>query len=375
MLLAPNSIYCAEDAKQIAKKRLPWMVFDYFDGAAGEGLGESLNRQLIRNIRLEPKILQNVEHRSIAGSVFNQITELPFGIAPMGMCNLSTPGADLMLARLAAKHAIPVGVSTAASTSLESMIEAAEGHAWFQLYYSGDAASSYSLLDRAEASGYKVLTLTVDVPEVGRRPRELRRGFKMPFRMGPSQFFDFAMHPRWSLKTLVSGPPGLANFGGDNGEFDRSRSRAGADWEFLARLRERWPGKLVVKGVLSAQDALLAKATGVDAVQVSSHGGRQLESVMPAISALAAVREAVGPSFPVIYDSGLRSGEDIIKAYATGADFVMLGRPLLYAMAANGEQGLADLCEVFADELSITLAMLGLRGMDEVASSIIYNQM
>lgn len=372
MLLAPNSIYCAEDAKQIAKKRLPWMVFDYFDGAAGEGLGESLNRQKIRNIRLEPKILKNVEHRSIKGRVFDRESELPFGIAPMGMCNLSTPGADLMLARMAAKHNIPVGVSTAASTSLESMIEVAEGNAWFQLYFSGDTSASFDLLDRAEACGYEVLTLTVDVPEVGRRPRELRRGFTMPFRIGPSQFLDFAMHPRWSLKTLRNGPPSLANFGGKHGQFDRSRSRAGADWPFLARLRERWPGKLVVKGVLTPQDALLAKATGVDAVQVSSHGGRQLESILPAISALAEVREAVGPTYPVFYDSGLRNGEDIIKAYALGADFVMLGRPLLFAMAANGEKGLSALSDVFAQELSVTLALLGLCGMDEVDRSIIY---
>ncbi|MFT7491347.1 MAG: isopentenyl diphosphate isomerase/L-lactate dehydrogenase-like FMN-dependent dehydrogenase [Pseudohongiellaceae bacterium] len=366
-----SPIYTTADARRLAKKKLPWMVYDYIDGSAGEGLGDQLNRQAIQNLRLQPRVLKNVEHRSLAGNLFGVKTGLPFGIAPMGMCNLSAPGADLMLARLAAKHNIPVGVSTAASTPLEKMIETAEGHAWFQLYFGGDEAVSDALVNRAEACGYDVLTLTVDVAEVGRRPRELRRGFKMPFRIGPSQFIDFAMHPSWSLNTLFKGPPDLANFGGDTGNFDRTKSRAGADWGFLERMRERWKGKLVVKGVLSVADSLKIKAMGVDAVQVSSHGGRQLESAPPAINALSDIRDALGDDFPIFYDSGIRNGEDIIKAYAKGADFVMLGRPLLFAMAANGEKGLADLSDVFSEEISLALALLGMCSIDEVSASII----
>ncbi|MFT4609832.1 MAG: isopentenyl diphosphate isomerase/L-lactate dehydrogenase-like FMN-dependent dehydrogenase, partial [Cellvibrionaceae bacterium] len=187
----------------------------------------------------------------------------------------------------------------------------------------------------------------------------------------PSQFLDFAMHPTWSLKTLFKGPPDLANFGGDTGNFDRTKSRAGADWSFLERMRERWKGKLVVKGVLSVADALKIKAMGIDAVQVSSHGGRQLESAPPAINALSDIRNALGKDFPIFYDSGIRNGEDIIKAYAKGADFVMLGRPLLFAMAANGEKGLAELSEVFSEEISLALALLGMCSIDEVNSSTI----
>ena len=200
----------------------------------------------------------------------------------------------------------------------------------------------------------------MDVPEVGRRPRELRRGFTMPFKIGPRQFIDFALHPRWSLSTLINGRPELANFGGEFGEFDRTSSRAGADWALLQRLRDRWSGKLVIKGVTSVEDAERLKSAGVDAIQVSSHGGRQLDSAVPAIHKLSEIRLALGNDFTLFYDSGIRSGEDVVKAYAVGADFVFLGRPLLFAMAAAGEAGLNKLVDVIDSETSIALAQLGL---------------
>jgi isopentenyl diphosphate isomerase/L-lactate dehydrogenase-like FMN-dependent dehydrogenase len=368
-----SNIHSSEDARFLARKRLPWMVFDYYDGAAGEGWGEQLNREAIRAIHLQPSVLSNVENRSLKVKVFGRERGMPFGISPMGMCNLSTPGADLMLARLAAKHNIPVGVSTAASTSLEKMIEVAEGNAWFQLYFSGNQQQSDQLIKRAEDAGYDSLILTVDVPEVGRRPRELRRGFKMPFKIGVQQFIDFGLHPRWSIKTLINGRPELANFGGKYGAFERTASRAGADWSLLGRIRDNWKGKLTVKGVLNVKDAIKMKDMGVDAVQVSSHGGRQLDCGPPAILALGEIRKAVGKDFPLFYDSGIRSGEDIIKAYAVGADFVFLGRPLLFAMAGNGEKGLAQITDVITSEISIALAQLGKSEMGTVTSELIYS--
>ena len=366
MLHIPKEIHSSEGARLQARGRMPWMVFDYIDGAAGEGHGEAQNRRVLRELQLQPRILNNVEHRSLDVPLLGETAGLPFGVSPMGMCNLSRPGADLMLARMAAKHRVPVGASTAASTSLENIIEAAQGNAWFQLYFSGDFDASKKLIDRAAASGYKTLVLTVDVPEVGRRPRELKRGFKMPFKIGPQQFIDFACHPQWSLSTLFQGAPELANFGGEFGEFDRTTSRAGADWSLLQNIRELWKGNLVVKGVLSAEDAVQLKSAGVDAIQVSSHGGRQLDSAPPAILALAAIREAVGADYPLFFDSGIRSGEDVIKAYAMGADFVFFGRSLLFAIAAGGERGLEQMVEVFRAETSIALAQLGLRDMTSV---------
>lgn len=356
---AAARIHDAEDARRLARRRLPWMVFDYIDGAAGQERGAARNRAALDALELCPRVLRDVSTRSMAVRLFGAGAGRPFGIAPMGMCNLSAPGADLMLARLAAREQVPLGVSTVASTPLEQIIETAEGHAWFQIYIAGDGGDALRLVQRAWDAGYRALIFTVDVPEVGRRPRELRHGFTMPFRIGPRQFLDFALHPRWSLATLAAGRPRMANFDMPGFAFDRRASRARADWTTLARLRDAWPGKLVVKGVLSPDDALRLQAAGVDAIQVSSHGARQFESGPAPITALAAIRAALGPDFPLFYDSGLRSGEDVLKALDQGADFTFFGRILQFAIAAGGEAGLARIWDVLSDELQNAMAQTG----------------
>lgn len=358
-----SNIHSTADARRLAQKRLPWMVFDYIDGAAGQETGAAHNRAAFDAIKFRPRILCDVSKRSLQSSIFGKATNAPFGISPMGMCNLSGVGADMMLARLAAREKVPLGVSTVASTAMEPLIEAAEGHAWFQLYFSGDGAGTFQLVERAKTAGYETLVLTVDVPEVGRRPRELRHGFTMPFKIGPRQFVDFALHPRWSLSALFGGKPQMANFEMDGFAFDRTESRAKADWDTLRQLRDAWSGQLVVKGVLDAQDAVRLKAAGVDAIQVSSHGARQLESAPAPIAMLAEIREAVGDDYPLFFDTGLRSGEDVIKAYALGADFTFLGRILQFAIAAEGEEGLQRLWQVLRDETSITIAQIGATGL------------
>lgn len=358
---AAAHIHSAEDARRLAKRRLPWMVFDYIDGAAGRETGAARNRAALDAMTLRPRILCDVSARSLATTIFGADAARPFGIAPMGMCNLSGPGADLMLARLAAKHRVPHGVSTVASTPLEKIIEVAQGHAWFQIYFSGDGTGTFKLVERARQAGYETLVLTLDVPEVGRRPRELRHGFTMPFKIGPRQFIDFALHPQWSLTSLFAGKPQMANFEMEGYAFDRTESRAAADWDTLSRMREAWPGKLVVKGVLDVEDAVRLKEYGVDAVQVSSHGARQLESAPAAFEMLPLIRAAVGPEMPVFFDSGLRSGEDALKALLSGADFVFFGRLLQFAIAAGGEAGLARMWEVLTAEMSIAMAQTGMR--------------
>jgi L-lactate dehydrogenase (cytochrome) len=361
--MAP-AIHSSADARRIAKRRLPWMVFDYIDGTAGAGeAGAARNRAAFDALTLRPRILRDVSQRDLSAQVFGKPTKAPFGISPMGMCNLSGPGADMMLARLAAREEVPLGVSTVASTPLEALIEEAQGNAWFQLYFTGDGTETFKLVDRAKAAGYQTLVLTVDVPEVGRRPRELRHGFTMPFKIGPWQFLDFALHPRWSIASLLAGKPDMANFQMDGFAFDRTASRAKADWSTLARLRAAWPGNLVVKGVLDAEDATRLKSEGVDAIQVSSHGARQLESAPAPITALPAIRQAVGPEYPLFFDTGLRGGEDVVKTYAQGATFTFLGRILQFAIAAGGEEGLAQLWSILKSDTSITLAQIGATGL------------
>ncbi|MEP4196377.1 MAG: alpha-hydroxy acid oxidase [Aliishimia sp.] len=362
---AAAHIHSAADARRLAKRRLPWMIFDYIDGAAGSETGADRNRAALDAATLRPRILRDVSQRDLGTTVFGTDTKRPFGIAPMGMCNLSAPGADLMLARLAAKYAVPHGVSTVASTPMEKIFEVAEGFAWFQLYFTGDGSGTFQLVERAKQAGYKTLVLTVDVPEVGRRPRELRHGFKMPFNIGLPQFIDFALHPIWSLTSLAAGKPQMANFQMPGYHFERTESRAKADWGTLKRLRDAWPGNLVVKGVLDPEDAKRLKSEGVDAIQVSSHGSRQLESAPSPFAVLPNIRKAVGADYPLFFDSGLRSGEDALKALIHGANFTFFGRSLQFAMAAAGEQGLERLWDVLSDELSIAMAQIGQTSIDE----------
>ena len=346
----------------MARRRLPRMIFDFVEGAAGREVASQRNQSAFDRIELQPRVMGDVATRSLETSLFGRRFGAPFGIAPMGMCNLVWPRADRMLARAARAFDIPVCLSSAASSSIEDMREWTGENAWFQLYVNRSTDAAIDMAERAKRAGYEVLILTVDVPQVSRRVRDLRNGFQVPFRIGPRQFLDFAMHPRWSLSTLLNGVPSPGNFSLDDEStrFDREASRAGADWQFLDRLRELWPGRLIVKGVASAQDAVRIRNAGADAVYVSTHGGRQLDSAPAAISVLPEIRAAVGREYPLIFDSGLRNGEDVAKALALGADFVMLGRPILYAIGAEGETGLVSLLRIMAEDLDIALAQLGL---------------
>ena len=370
-----NKIFSLADARKYAKRRMPRMTFDYIDGSAGDERTCALNVERIEMLRMLPRVLINVERRNYRKAVFGQTWDLPFGIAPMGMCNLTWPGADAMLARAAREYGIPLVLSTMASSSIEVTAERAGAHAWFQLYVGQSEEVAYDLIERAETVGYSHLILTVDVPEIGFRPREHRNGFKSPIRIGPKQFFDFALHPRWSLTTLKTGVPKLANVNIAGGkQFKRHEARGKVDWAFLDRLRERWPGTLIVKGVLGAEDAVRIRDAGVDAVYVSNHGGRQLDSAPAAIDMLPKVRDAVGPDYTLLFDSGVRNGEAVIKALALGADFVFVGRPLLYAMGADGYAGLQQMIELFRGQVDISLAQLGCPDINDLDRSYLLDE-
>ena len=354
------------EARRLAQKRLPRLVFDYIDGAAGQETAALGNTGDLDLIKLSPRVLADLQSPDLGTSFLGKPYSLPFGIAPMGMCNLAWPGADRVLASLAQKMALPLGVSTAASTPMAQMFKDSGGQAWFQLYVSGSADAGLALAQRATQAGYDTLVLTVDVPKVAPRPRDVRNGFQMPFRMGPRQFVDFALHPRWSLATLWAGAPTPANFDPHQGGFDRHASRAGANWAFLDQLRGQWRGKLIVKGVMHPDDAERIAKMGVDAIYVSNHGGRQLDAAPSAISALHQIRQRLGPQFPLVFDSGVRTGEDVVKALSCGANMVMLGRPVLYALAAGGEGGLQQWLASLREELWVTLSQLGLSRIQDV---------
>ena len=372
-IIPSKKIHSLEDARKLARKRLPKMFFDFVDGASGDEKLCELNSSALDQIRLEPKVLRNVERRNLSKEFFKIKYDLPFGFAPMGMCNLTWPGADTMLAKESVVNNIPTCVSMASSTSLEKMFELSKGNSWLQLYIFQDENFVMELIERAEKTGYKVLILTVDVPIQFRRAKDDKNGFTVPFKIGPKQFFDFATHPNWSISTLLYGIPKPMNYetSKKGNKFVRSESRGSTDWNTLKRIRNAWKGKLIVKGVMSEQDAIKIKEAGADGIQVSNHGGRQLESATSAINALPLIRKAVGQEFPLIFDSGIRSGGDIVRALAFGADYVMIGRPLMYAIGADGARGLRKILDIIKGELSTTLGLVGLTDINEITSDII----
>ncbi len=374
-LIKPSTkIHTIDDAIRLSKKRLPKLVFDFIDGASGDDKLAEINSTALDQIRLEPKVFRNVENRNLSKKIFDFHFDYPFGFAPMGMTNLSWPDADKMIAKESAYNNIPTCVSMASSTTLEDMFTFSEGHSWMQIYIFQSEEFIMELLKRAENIGYKVLILTVDVPILSRRARDDRNGFGYPFKIGPKQFLDFALHPQWSLTTLFKGAPQPMNYvtskSGDQ-IFRRKESRGATDWNTLKRVREAWKGKLIIKGVMNSEDAIKIKEAGADAIQVSNHGGRQLDSATASINALPLIRKALGDDFPILFDSGIRSGSDILRALALGADFVMFGRPLMYAIGADGARGLRRIINLIKEELSTNLGLVGLTDINEVDKKII----
>ena len=372
-IIPSKKIHSIEDARNLAKKRVPKLMFDFVDGASGDEKLCEINSTALDQIRLEPKVLRNVESRNLKKKFLGINFDYPFGFAPMGMCNLTWPGADKMLAKESIDNNIPVCVSMASTTPLEDMYKLSQGRSWLQLYIFQDENFVMELLERADQAGYKAVIITVDVPIQFRRSKDDKNGFTVPFKIGPKQFFDFATHPRWSLTTLFSGIPKPMNYvtSKSGNKFVRSESRGTTDWETLKRIRNTWKGKLIIKGVMSPDDAIKIKDAGADAIQVSNHGGRQLESATSAINALPLIRKALGKEFPLIFDSGIRSGSDIVRALAFGADYAMIGRPLMYGMGADGAKGLRRVLNIIKEELSTTLGLVGLTDINQISSEVI----
>ena len=305
------------------------------------------NRDVLRGMALQTRILRDVQQRRLSTTVLGETADLPFGIAPMGMCNLAWPGADLMLARLAARENVPHGLSTVASTSMERVWEASQGKAWFQLYYSGDGEGTIKLVERAKAVGYRTLVLTVDVPEVGRRPRELKQGFKMPFRMGPAHLHRFRR-----ASTLVAD---VLWFAARQVSVTSARLIRNAVLSLTGRKAGQEPigisstdcvrfgrGRWWLRAFLTHAMPQSCKSAAQMPFRSPAMGGRQIDGGVGPVQALPKVRKAVGPDFPVFFDSGLRSGEDVLKVLALGADYAFLGRPLQFAIAARQERGLTE---------------------------------
>ncbi|EME69248.1 L-lactate dehydrogenase [Paramagnetospirillum caucaseum] len=354
------------DLARRARWRLPGFAFGFLDGGSGEEGGLRRNRDRLEAVVLAPKACGGVKPETTA-TLFGRDYRLPFGAAPVGMGNLLWPGADLMVARQAARLGFPVVASTVATTPLEEIAEAAGGNAWFQLYVSREERINRDLLARAWAAGIRELVVTVDVPVAGDRRRDVRNRFILPFRPGPRFVAQVATAPLWALETLRAGSPGFPNLARYVGEVDgktlagfiSSQIKDDLAWDDIKALRDLWQGRMLVKGVMTAPDAKAALDVGADGVWVSNHGGRQLDAAPAAIDSLAAIRAALGNGAVVVMDGGIRSGEDVVRAGAVGADFVFCGRAFYYGAAAAGEAGAARAADLLAADLRRTLIQIG----------------
>lgn len=358
----------SDDFRREARRHLPKFVFDYVDGAAEDGQCLRRNRADLDALTLTPRVLRDTTAIDTSVEVFGTRWKVPFGIAPMGLNGLVRPGGDGILAMAAEQAGAAFALSTASNMRLEDVRAAAPNAVqWMQLYVM-HRVMAQRIVQRAQRAGYQALVLTVDVPVSGYRELDVRNGFRMPFRPSARLAWDLLTHPRWALRSAAAGVPDFVNLTAD-GEAAGSASMQAAllaramdrslVWETLAWLRDQWAGPLLLKGVLSAQDARLALKYGVDGLIVSNHGGRQLDASPSAISALPAVVNEVQGRMPVFMDSGIRRGSHVAKALALGATAVFVGRPVLFGLAARGPAGVKAVLQSLADELVRTMTLLG----------------
>ncbi len=357
-----------EDLRALARRKLPRMVFDYIDGAAGDESTARRNRAGFDAVALRPDILVNLSRRDTGVSLFGQRAALPLVVGPTGLNGAYWAQGDLCLARAAQAVGVPFVMSTAATVQLAQLSAVAGPMRWFQLYMLNDRGLAATLLDRIAAEGFSVLQLTVDTAVSARRNRDVRNGFTLPFRWTLRNFLDTARHPRWALQMLREGTPTLRLFAEIVGSVPRGSTitevmqqqiSCTMTWDDLAWLRDRWKGRLVLKGVADAGHVRRCLSAGVDGVVVSNHGGRQLDGAASTIEGLPAVVDAAAGRMTVLVDSGFRNGADIAKAIALGADAVQLGRPMLYGLAAGGQAGAEHALRLLGDEFDRFMALCG----------------
>ncbi len=364
-----------DDLRTRSKRRIPRFAFDLVDGGAESERNLRRNMEAFEEVELTPRYMVDVSDINTQASMFGQTFSAPFGMAPIGMLNAFWPNADLILARLCARENIPYTASSASSTTLERLAEAAAGNGWFQLYVSSDAAVTEGLIARAEAAEYKVLMVTADVPAAGKRDRDIRNQLAVPFKITPEVIAGLIANPLWSLATLRHGKPNIANYADllqsatSYADVQKTLITPGFTWDDLRRLRDRWKGTLLVKGILHPADAVKCAELGCDGIVVSNHGGRQVAFGPPTIEALPAITEAVGGQIKIILDSGIRRGADILRAKALGADFTFTGRALAYGVGAGGADGAQRAMEILRLELIRALGQLGMASFETVGPS------
>ena len=364
--------------ERATKRRIPKFAFDYLQGGIGAEACLTGNRRALDNVQLAPRYLPTEPIQPVLEmNLFDREFPMPFAASPIGLSGLMWPRAAEHIARAATRHGLPLGLSSFATSSIEEIGTIAGDLLWFQLYCTEKSEIENDLIDRAESAGCEVLVVTVDIPTVTRREKDIANGLSVPPKFDLVTLSQVALRPTWAFATLRAGIPRFKTLLpyipsgstlGASAIFLKDMVEGHVTVQKLERIRDRWRGRLIVKGILTAEEALLCQDLGADAIVISNHGGRQLDAAPLIPQVLPEIRAAVGPDFPLIADGGVRSGLDIARLIACGANFVLAGRAFVYAVAAAGETGVDHAIFLLREELKQTLSQIGCQELGDLAT-------
>jgi L-lactate dehydrogenase (cytochrome) len=369
-----------DDLRAEARRRLPRAVFDFIDGAAEDEVTLGRNERAFLAWTFSPRVLQDVSRIDQSTLVLGRRHETPLILAPTGLCGMAATRGEIPVARAAGRAHVTFTVSSLSATSIEDVAEVATGPLWFQLYIWRDRALTNSLVERAARAGYEVLVVTADVPVFGQRERDHRNGATIPPRLTVQNALDMLRRPAWLMRMLREPRIEFANLTASRGtagrpfalsQYINTQFDPTVTWKDVAALRSIWKGAIVVKGIMSAEDARRAADEGVDGIVVSNHGGRQLDGLPGSLDVLPAIVEAVGSRIEILFDGGIRRGTDVVKALALGARACMIGRPYLYGLGAAGERGVEMCISILLAETARAMALLGRTEVMDLDSSVL----
>ncbi|MCX2698016.1 MULTISPECIES: alpha-hydroxy acid oxidase [Ochrobactrum] len=375
----PNIVEIA-DLKRLAKRRVPKMFFDYADSGAWTESTYRANEADFAKIKLRQRVLVDMTNRSLETTMIGEKVSMPVAIAPTGLTGMQHADGEMLAAQAAEAFGVPFTLSTMSICSIEDVASVTKKPFWFQLYVMRDREFVKNLISRAKAAGCSALVLTLDLQILGQRHKDLRNGLSAPPKFTPKHIWQMATRPGWCIGMMGTQRRTFRNIAGHaknvtdlsslsvwtNEQFDPQ-----LNWNDVAWIKEQWGGKLILKGILDVEDAQMAAKTGADAIIVSNHGGRQLDGAASSISMLKPIVDAVGDKIEVHMDGGIRSGQDVLKARALGAQGVFIGRPFLYGLGAMGKEGVTLALEIIRKELDITMALCGKRNIDDIDQTII----
>jgi L-lactate dehydrogenase (cytochrome) len=373
---------CIDDLRQVAKRKVPRAFFEYADHGSYAQETLRANREDLCALKLRQRVLVDVSERDLSTTILGEPVPLPLALAPIGLCGMQHGDGEILACRAAQQIGIPFCLSTMSICSIEDVAEAVEKPFWFQVYVIRDRGFIRELIQRAIAAKCSALVLTLDLQVLGQRHCDIRNGMTVPPEIKLGNLIDIATKPAWALSILRGKRKTFGNLAGHVQGMEDVNSLAAwtasqfdptLNWKDVEWIRSLWPGKLILKGILDPEDAKLATKSGASAIVVSNHGGRQLDGAPSSISMLPRVVDKVGSDIEIMFDGGIRSGQDVLRALALGARSCLIGRAFLYGLGAAGQAGVARAVEIIANELDVTMALTGVRKIDEIDSRVLAN--